>query len=357
MSITQLNGGTQIQSATVTNTQIAAAAAIATTKLADSANFILRGGSVPFTADQSFGGFKITSLGTPTASTDGATKGYVDGVLNGLDWKQSVRCASTGAGTLATSFENGDTLDGVTLATGDRILLKNQSAGADNGIYVVAASGAPARAADADSSAEVTGGLTVFVSEGTTLGNTAWSLTTDDPITLGSTALVFSQVSGPGAYTASNGIVLTGVNFAPTYGTGANTFCQGNDSRLSDARTPVGTALTGAQIWVGSAGNVAAAVTMSGHGTLSNTGVLTVSSAVALVAKFITRETPSGTINGSNATFTLANTPVAGTEHLYLNGILQDSGAGNDYTISGATITALNVPISGDKLRVSYIST
>jgi hypothetical protein len=71
-------------------------------------------------------------------------------------------------------------------------------------------------------------------------------------------------------------------------------------------------------------------------------------------ADFITRETPTGTINGSTTSFGLANTPILGTEQVYLNGVLQEPGAGNDYTISGATITYLTAPISGDRLRVVY---
>lgn len=70
--------------------------------------------------------------------------------------------------------------------------------------------------------------------------------------------------------------------------------------------------------------------------------------------QFIDKEIPSGLINGSNVTFTLVNTPVVGSEHVYRNGILQESGAGNDYTISGATITYLTAPLTGDKLRVTY---
>lgn len=68
------------------------------------------------------------------------------------------------------------------------------------------------------------------------------------------------------------------------------------------------------------------------------------------------RETPSGTVNGSNTDFVLANTPVAGSEMIFVNGILQDSGSGNDYTISGSTITFLTgaIPQSGDKIRVTY---
>lgn len=71
-------------------------------------------------------------------------------------------------------------------------------------------------------------------------------------------------------------------------------------------------------------------------------------------ANFIVRETPSGSINGSNVTFVLANTPVVGTEEVFLNGLLQEPGAGNDYTISTATITYLTAPSTGDRLRVSY---
>jgi hypothetical protein len=68
----------------------------------------------------------------------------------------------------------------------------------------------------------------------------------------------------------------------------------------------------------------------------------------------VVRETPSGSVNGTNATFTLANTPVTGSEQVFLNGLLQEPGAGNDYTISGATITYLAAPLTGDRLRVTY---
>jgi len=71
-------------------------------------------------------------------------------------------------------------------------------------------------------------------------------------------------------------------------------------------------------------------------------------------SNFVVRETPSGTINGVNTTFTLANTPIAGTEMLFLNGILQEPGAGNDYTISGATVTYLTAPLTGDRLKACY---
>ncbi len=81
----------------------------------------------------------------------------------------------------------------------------------------------------------------------------------------------------------------------------------------------------------------------------------TTATAMLSTSNFVTRETPAGSINGSNTAFTLANTPTAGTEHLYLNGLLLEPGGGNDYTISGATITMAAAPVSGDKLRCSYL--
>ncbi len=140
-----------------------------------------------------------------------AVKTYVDGKVTGLSWKQAVRVATTVAGTLASSFENGDTVDGVALATGDRILIKNQSSGAENGIYVVAASGAPARAGDADAGAELVN-ASVYVSEGTTLADTQWTCITNAPITVGSTSLAFTQAGVGGFSAASTTEVLTGTD-------------------------------------------------------------------------------------------------------------------------------------------------
>jgi hypothetical protein len=112
-------------------------------------------------------------------------------------WKQAVRVATTANGTLASAYENGDTVDGVTLATGDRILLKNQTTASENGIYTVNASGAPTRATDANTGALMVNAA-VLVSEGTANADTAWNCVTNAPITLGSTSLSFSQISGAG---------------------------------------------------------------------------------------------------------------------------------------------------------------
>ena len=153
---------------------------------------------------------RITSLATPTQTTDAATKAYVDAQLQGLDVKNSVRVATTANGTLSSAFANNSTVDGVTLATGDRILLKDQSTGSENGIYTVNSSGAPTRATDFDADSEVTGGTFFFVEEGTVNADNGFVMTNDGTVTVGSTALVFTQFSGAGQVTAGSALTKSG---------------------------------------------------------------------------------------------------------------------------------------------------
>lgn len=171
------------------------------------------------TAAVGLNGQKITSLGTPTADTDAATKAYADALSAGRDWKESVRAATTANVALATALENGDAIDGVTLATGDRVLVKDQTAGEENGIYVVQASGAAVRAVDADTAADLSAGATVTVEEGTANADSRWVLTTNAPITLGTTALTFSRDAGE-TITAGGGLTKTGTTLDVGAGTG-----------------------------------------------------------------------------------------------------------------------------------------
>jgi phage-related tail fiber protein len=157
-------------------------------------------------ADVSMASFKLTNLATPTLATDAATKAYADSIAQGLDVKESVRVASTAN---IANLNSVTTLDGVTLATGNRVLVKNQTTGANNGIYTWAAN-ALTRATDADTSAKVTAGMFTFVEEGTTQADTGWVLTTNNPITLGTTALTFAQFSGSGEILAGDGLTKTG---------------------------------------------------------------------------------------------------------------------------------------------------
>jgi hypothetical protein len=201
---------------TIVNADINASAAIAQSKIADlttdlAAKLALAGGTM--TGAIAMGTNKITGLGTPTDSTDAATKAYVDAVTEGLHIHPSAVAATTANVNLSSDLENGDTLDGVTLATGNRILVKNQTTQSENGIYVVAASGAPSRATDFDAPAEIDGGDFVFVTGGTANDNTGW-VQTNIVGTVGTDAIAFSQFSGAGTYTAGNGLTLTGSVFS-----------------------------------------------------------------------------------------------------------------------------------------------
>ena len=150
-------------------------------------------------------GQQVGNLPAPVAPTDAANKAYVDSVAQGLSIKDPVRVATTAAITLSGL----QTIDGVSLAANDRVLVKDQAALETNGIYLVQA-GAWIRSADADTSPEVVSGMFVFVSEGTLNENSGWVLTTPDPITLGTTGLVFAQFSGAGQIEAGNGLTKTG---------------------------------------------------------------------------------------------------------------------------------------------------
>jgi hypothetical protein len=151
---------------------------------------------------------QILGLAAPTLDTDAVNKAYVDSALTGLSWKNAVRVATTAAGTLASSFANGSVVDGVTLVTGNRILIKDQAAPAENGIYVVAASGAPTRASDMNVTAEFDGAA-VFVQEGTLNANNGYTQIAT-VTTVGTSAVTFSQFSGGSVYTWGTGLLLTG---------------------------------------------------------------------------------------------------------------------------------------------------
>src|SRR4029450_5350878 len=147
---------------------------------------------------------KIVNLADPTAATDAANKQYVDGLIAGLAWKDTVKLASTANAALTGNIS----IDGVTTAAGDRILLKNQTAPAENGIWMAACT-AWTRATDADIEADLIGAA-VFVSAGTVNADTAWVLTTNAPITVGTTSLTGVQFAGGGTYTAGSGRTRSG---------------------------------------------------------------------------------------------------------------------------------------------------
>ena len=160
-------------------------------------------------ADFAMNSNKITGVKDPTTAQDAATKAYVDATAQGLKVHDAVACTTTGNITLSGE----QTLDGILTST-DRVLVKNQTASEENGIYT-SASGAWTRTAELDESDEVAGSF-VFVSSGTDLGSTGWACTADpDEFTIGTTPMPWAQFSSTGYVTASGGLVKTGNDVAP----------------------------------------------------------------------------------------------------------------------------------------------
>lgn len=177
------------------------------------ANAILNDIGSP-TSAFSFGSQNLTNLADPVNAQDGATKNYVDSVAQGLDAKASCAASTTGNITLSGLATQAGGDWAATLTAGDRVLVKNQTAAADNGIYV-AASGAWARSSDMDAWSDFPSAFT-FVETGATLADTGWVCTADAGGTLGTTPITWAQFSGAGSYTAGTGLTLTGTVFSIT---------------------------------------------------------------------------------------------------------------------------------------------
>jgi hypothetical protein len=138
-------------------------------------------------------GGTITGLGDPSSTSEAATKNYVDNLVAGLRTRAVARVASTTNVAISSGLENGDTLDGITLVTGNRVLLKDQSTASQNGLYTVVASGAASRDTEYDTISELAGQL-ILVSEGSTHADDLFLCTTDTSATLGSSSISYTQV-------------------------------------------------------------------------------------------------------------------------------------------------------------------
>lgn len=509
MATTQINGGTQIRSGTITTTQLSSSAGVTDGQLATA--YIKADGTRAFTGNPNGGGFEATNFATPTTSGSLATKGYVDGVAQGLQAKYSARAATVGTETFTIASGSvtqiaGTTLDGQSPSVGEYILIKDAPASTGtgsanstqpgNGLYQVTGNTtnlSVSRASDMSGSNAPVGSY-VFVESGTTYAGSGWIVTTPSSsaaFTYGTGNIAWTQFSGAGEITVDstltktgnqivraaitgdvsipsnsnaatiqaaavslskmanlaansvignttgsaatpsavplaagatassvalrdananltvNGLIEASQTVATAAGTttltvsspqltqftgsttqtcvlpNATTLANGQKFTITNRSTGVVTVQTngGATLQTMAAGSQLLATVIS-NGTSAGTWdvAYSVASSSGLTAPaaglvksngsvlqtatagtdymapsdFVTRETPSGTVNGSTTAFTLANTPIAGTECVFLNGVLQEPGAGNDYTISGATITYLTAPITGDRIRVNY---
>jgi len=227
-------------------------------------------------------------------------KTYVDSVANGLDVKASVRVATTanlagtynnGAGTITAGSNGAISIDGVTLTTNDRVLVKDQSTGAQNGFYKVTTVGSGSaafvltRTPDADAASELTAGAFTFVEEGTANADNGYVLSTNGAITLGTTAITFEQFSGAGQISAGNGLTKTGntidvVGTADKITVSANALTIASTYVGQSSITTLGTITTG--VWNGTA--IAATSGGTGLSSIAKGSVLVANSANTLSA-------------------------------------------------------------------------
>ena len=344
MATTQVRGTTQIQAGTIADAQIQAGAAIQTSKLAEGTLFLKTDGTNSMAAGLNMATHGITNVTDPVNPQDAATRAWVlANIAGGVVSSTTVMVASTGNLTLSAT----QTVDGVALAAGNTILCKDQTTQAQNGIYTVAA-GAWTRMPAMDTWSEVPG-MIVSVQQGTTNHDTVWLSTADAGGTLGTTNITFVQLPGPSDITAGAGLTRTGQVIDVVAADNSMTINADSLQVKLDPARAITVVAAGIGVNIDSA-----TMQISGNLVGVKAGVYAPAGTYLTAANIVTRETPTGAVNGANTTFTLAATPTAGTEEVFLNGILQEPGAGNDYTISGATITYLAAPLTGDRLRVNY---
>ena len=311
-----ISGGT-VSGAVVTGLPTPSGSTDATTKgyvdTADALKLNLAGGTMSGAIAMNTS--KITGLGTPTADTDAATKAYVDGVAQGLDIKPSVAVATTGNITLSGT----QTIDGVVLIVGQRVLVKDQTAPAENGIYLVAA-GSWTRPTDMDAWTEFPGAF-VFVEQGTVNDNSGWVCTVAPGGTLGSTAVTFEQFSGAGQITAGAGLTKSGNTLNVVTASSARIVVNADSIDLATT---------------GVSGSTYRSVTVDTYGR-------------------VTAGTNPTTISGYGITDAYTKTQVDGFVNAKLN--LSGGTMSGNIAMGGTLVTGLGAPSAdNDAVRLKYVT-
>jgi hypothetical protein len=330
----------------------------------------------------------INNLGTPVADADAATKAYVDEVAQGLDIKASVVYATTtalpaytynngasGVGATITANANGAlSIDSNAPTVGERVLIKNETAGNQpyNGIYVVtvAGSGAAAfvltRSTDFDNgspSGEIPGAFT-FVEAGTINADSGYVCTTNAPVTVGTTNIVWAQFSGGGSFTANTaaGLSLIGTQFNALVDNVTTAFISGNIAVKAGAQltTPDIGAATGTSLSV--TGTVTAASVVGGEITGSSTSVTGTTTAASVVGGVITGSSVSVTGNVSGTNFFGTNTSVTGTQTAAstVGGVITGTstsvtGTQTAASTVGGVITGSSTSVTGTQTAASTV--
>lgn len=332
-----LNGSNELDASVVTDTELGYLSGV-TSAVQTQLNAKLdeNGGQLASNLDAN--SFTITNLAAPTNANDAATKSYVDTLSQGIQWKQPVKAATTANITLSGA----QTIDGVSIVASDRVLVKNQTAPEENGIYVAAA-GAWSRAADMNVWAEVPAAA-VFVEQGTANADKGFVCTSDSGGTLGTTAITFTQFSNV-LYTADGqGLELVGNEFSLELDGGTLSKSAAGlkvaDGGISDTQIASGANIARSKIAAGTANHV---VINDGSGNLSSEAQLAVSrGGTGVDASTVT---DGQLLIGNDAAngFSLA-TLTAGANITITNGAgsITIAAAGNPNDIPDTTFSAAN---------------
>ncbi|MFC3833521.1 hypothetical protein [Deinococcus rufus] len=358
MAQTKAHAARALLASSITLALLSPAIAIPDSYLASGADLIKRTGTVPYTANQPMGGFILTNLGAGVAATDSVNFGQVTALFNGTPFLGGADTVST---TNVATRSGLGTYNGYTLTSGDVILLTGQTTGSENGPWV-AGSGAWTRPTYYATGATEREGSEIVITRGTFAGY-SYVMTTQGGATVDTTSTSWLGLPYATAYTQGAGITISGNTISTRNGNGL-AYDGSNNLTLQLNGSSLNNSASGLKIADGAPGQVLLGLTTTGAATwttlsgdvqsVTGAGAVTLAATILRTTTFVHEETPSGATDGSNVTFTLANAPTAGRTQVYVGGQRLKAGAGNDYTISGATITMATAPGGGENVVVDY---